>query len=304
MAVRAQGLGGPMGQELEALGLPPGGGPQALGGLLRLYREAAAGGARRERELRGLRQRLGILQGRVAACARAMAAAGDEAERLREQNRHLRALLAAERAQHGPMAQPRREPGEGTAQRRPRRAATELPSAAPRGGARAAGRAPRMAQRQQGVRRGSEPPAPPQPPPARRGDPEVEQELQRLREEVAAGREVIALQHRCLQEAMSAALAAPGSPPGPPPGLEEERGRLRRLRGALARERRTFTEAAERLSREWEQFEAERGALLRQHFLSTPDPWDPPGPWGTPQLGGSPEPWGAPDPWGSPKPQP
>lgn len=49
-------------QALAALGLPPGGGRRALGGLLRLYREAAAGGARRERELRGLRQRLEHLQ--------------------------------------------------------------------------------------------------------------------------------------------------------------------------------------------------------------------------------------------------
>ncbi|XP_049665596.1 uncharacterized protein LOC126042495 [Accipiter gentilis] len=283
-------------QELAALGLPPGGGPQALGGLLRLYREAVAGGARREQELRGLRQRLGPLQGRVAACARAMAAARDEAERLREHNRCLWALLAAERAQgsrhgsarHCPTAQPRQEPREGTAQRRPRRPATELPSAAPRRGARAAGRAPRTAQRQQGAHWGSEhPPDPSQHPPAPRRDPDLEQELQRLREEAAAGREVIALQHRCLQEAMAAVLAAPRPPT---PGLEQEWRRLRRLQGALTRERRTFTEAAERLAREWEQFEAERVSLLRQHFLSTPDPWDTPDPTGDPQPGGRPEP--------------
>ncbi|XP_075594203.1 alpha-ketoglutarate-dependent dioxygenase alkB homolog 7, mitochondrial isoform X6 [Balearica regulorum gibbericeps] len=250
-----------------------------------------------------------------------MAAARDEAERLREQNRHLWVLLAAERAQgsrrgstqHGPAAQPRRQHGEGTAPHRPRRPATELPSTVPRGGARAAGRAPRTAQRQQGTRGGSEPPGPPRPPPAPQGDPDLEQELRRLREEVAAGREVIALQHHCLQEAMAAAL---GTPPGPPPGLDEERGRLRRLRGALARERRTFTEAAERLAREWEQFEAERADLLRRHFLSapemwgTPEPWGTPKPWGTlepwgaPQPGGSPELGGTPEPWGSPDPRP
>ncbi|XP_074881243.1 uncharacterized protein LOC142029910 isoform X2 [Buteo buteo] len=254
-------------QELAALGLPPGGGPQALGGLLRLYREAVAGGARREQELRGLRQRLGPLQGSWHGSAR-----------------------------HCPTAQPRQEPREGTAQRRPRRPATELPSAVPRRGVRAAGRAPRTAQRQQGAHRGSEPPPdPPQHPPAPRRDPDLEQELQRLREEAAAGREVIALQHRCLQEAMAAVLAAPRPPT---PGLEQEWGRLRRLQGALARERRTFTEAAERLAREWEQFEAERVSLLRQHFLSTPDPWD------TPDPAGDPQPWGTPRPGGGPEPQP
>ncbi|XP_069653515.1 alpha-ketoglutarate-dependent dioxygenase alkB homolog 7, mitochondrial isoform X1 [Haliaeetus albicilla] len=251
-------------QELAALGLPPGGGPQALGGLLRLYREAVAGGARREQELRGLRQRLGPLQG----------------------SRHGSAW-------HCPTAQPRQEPREGTAQRRPRCPGTELSSAAPRRGARVARRAPRTAQRQQGAHWGSEPP--PQHPPAPRQDPDLEQELQRLREEAAAGREVIALQHRCLQEAMAAVLAAPRPPT---PGLEQEWGRLRRLQGALARERRTFTEAAERLAREWEQFEAERVSLLQQHFLSTPDPWDTPDPMGDPQL------WGTPQPGGGPEPQP
>lgn len=41
---------------------------------------------------------------------------------------------------------------------------------------------------------------------------------------------------------------------------------------------------------QWEQFEAERVSLLRQHFLSTPDPWDTPDPTGDPQPGGRPEP--------------
>lgn len=158
-----------------------------------------------------------------------------------------------------------------------------------------------------------------------------------------------------VQEAMAAVLAAPRPPT---PGLEQEWRRLRRLQGALTRERRTFTEAAERLAREvgtpctpphhhrdppkpslgggtptgmghpwgtapqgpplwgwdpppwvwgppggggsspnqtafppqWEQFEAERVSLLRQHFLSTPDPWDTPDPTGDPQPGGRPEP--------------
>ncbi|KAM6188605.1 uncharacterized protein WM294_015297 isoform 2-T2 [Sarcoramphus papa] len=68
-----------------------------------------------------------------------MAAARDEAERLREQNRCLWALLAAERAQgsrhgstqHRPTAQPRREPGEGTAQQRPRRPGSREPVGGP-----------------------------------------------------------------------------------------------------------------------------------------------------------------------------